>query len=304
MKNVIYYYYQMNLENIHLVNGVYHFSYSNQNYLFFPIQRDISYLQDLTIFCQVNKDRLMYYHDIVLTKDNMPYLFLDNKYYVLLRVKGLISDTISFYDIKFLRVNTLKNSSSLVRFPWVSFWIKKCDYYENIFRHLEKKFYPFLPCFYWYLGLSENAISYVGSALAKYQKRSNDNLVVSHIRVDNRMNVLDFYNPLSIIVDHPSRDVAEYLKSLFVNGDYRYDEIEEYLLSLPLSELGFSLLFGRLLYPSFFFDLLDEFLATEEDVHKILSLGERCDEFRQFLKEIYFIIKRRTNIEEVRWIIR
>ena len=31
MKNVINYYYQMNIENIHLVEGVYYFTYKNLN---------------------------------------------------------------------------------------------------------------------------------------------------------------------------------------------------------------------------------------------------------------------------------
>ena len=77
-------------------------------------------------------------------------------------------------------------------------------------------------------------------------------------------------------------------------NDYDYDEIEEYILSLNFSDVGFKLFYGRMLYPSFFFDLWDEVIAGKKDYNELLIYENRLEEYKTFLKEIYYII-RKTN---------
>lgn len=304
MRNVINYYYQMNIENIHLTNGIYYFTYQNHSYLFAPVWRDPFFIQAVFDFTKKNLPYHPYYHEIILTKDGLPYLFIDQKNYALLKTKNLIYDAISFYDLKMLPVEVESSFSTLLRFPWISLWMEKCDYLEEVIHHLEKKYYTLLPIFYWFLGLSENAIQYVNATLLNGKKTGLDRMVVSHSRIDVKMSVFDFYNPFSIVIDHPARDVSEYLKSLFYHNDYQIEEIEEYLFSLNFSDFGYSLLYGRLLFPTFFFDLCDRFFNDQLDKKELFLLGDRMEEYRNFLKEIYFILRKKTYLEEVRWITR
>lgn len=304
MKNIINYYYQINILNIHLLNGIYYFTYKDNNYMFIPFNRDYILLNYLYILNKILLEINSYYHEIILNKDNLPYLFVDNKCYVLLKESNLINDKISFYDIRLDRIDINNNLNRLTRFPWTNLWIKKLDYLENILNHLELSYQNVLPVCMFFMGLGENAISYIENVINTDKSTVNDKLVVSHNRIDIEESVKDLYLPLDLILDHPSRDISEYLKSMFVHNDYNYNDIEEYIMSLNFSSFGFKMLYGRMLYPSFFFDLWDLVINKEKEYSDLFIYEKRLEEYRIFLKEIYYIIRKRVYLEEVRWILR
>lgn len=304
MKNIINYYFQMNIENIHLSGGIYYFTYMNNNYMFVPFNRDFLILNYLFILNQAVLRKNVYYHEIILNKDRLPYLFVDGKCYCLLKESNLINDTISFYDITFERVEISNNLNRLIRFPWTNLWAKKLDYFEDILNHLELSYENVLPICLYFMGLAENAIEYINEVLDNEKLTEQDEFVVSHNRVNINESIKELYSPLDLIIDHPSRDVSEYLKSSFAHNDYDYNEIEEYILSLNFSSIGFKIFYGRMLYPSFFFDLWEEVIIGKKDYKELLKYENRLEEYRIFLKEIYYIIKKKTYIEEIRWILR
>ena len=304
MKNIINYYYQMNIENIHLSNGIYYFTYKNNNYMFIPFNNDYILLNYLYILNQLVLQKSIYYHEIMLNKDRLPYLFVDGKCYCLLRESNLINYTISFYDLSLEKIEFNSKLTRLIRFPWSDLWSNKLDYLENILTHLELSYKNVLPICLYFMGLAENAIEYVNEILENERLKKEDELVISHTRIDINESIKELYSPLNLIVDHPSRDISEYLKSLFAHNDYDYNEIEEYIMSLNFSDVGLKLLYGRMLYPSFFFDLWDEVIADKKIYNDLLIYENRLEEYRIFLKEIYYIIKKRTYLEEVRWILR
>lgn len=304
MREIINYYYNLNIENLHLVKGIYHFTYKNNSYILKETNKNPQTILSLFNFFQKNFSIFKFYSKIILTKENTPFIIIDNKVYVLLLTSNLSHDYISFYDMKFLNSYVDEKSKQLLRFPWHNLWINKSDYLENMLVHAKCQLNQLLPTFYWYLGLTENAISYLNYALKIYQKDERDNLVISHDRVNIKSSVIDFYDPLTIVIDHPSRDVSEYIKSLFLEDQYNMYEIEEYINSLNFSNLGFSLLYARLIYPSFFFDLLDDFFQEKITKEQLIKKLERMEEYREFLKEIYYIIRKKSEIEEVRWIMK
>lgn len=304
MREIINYYYQFNIENLHLVKGIYHFTYQNNAYILKETNKHPQTILSLFQFFQRNFSIFKFYSKIILTKENMPFIIIDNKVYVLLLTSNLSCDYISFYDMKFLNAYIDEKSKNLLRFPWQNLWMNKSDYLENIILHTKSQLNSLLPTFYWYLGLAENAISYLNYALKTYRKDDRDNLVISHERVTIKMSLIDFYDPITVVIDHPSRDVSEYIKSLFLEDEYNMYEIEEYINSLNFSNLGFSLLYARIIYPSFFFDYLDDFFQEKITKEQLIAQLERIEEYRQFLKEIYFIIRKKSEIEEIRWIMR
>ena len=304
MKNIINYYYQMNIENIHLSQGIYYFTYMDNNYMFIPFNKDFILLNYLYILNQVVLKTNVYYHEIILNKDRLPYLFIDGKCYCLLKESNLINDKMSFYDITFEKVRIDNNLKRLIRFPWTNLWAKKLDYLENILNHLELSYKSVLPICLYFMGLGENAIQYINEVLETEELTKQDEFVISHDRININQSVKELYSPLNLIIDHPSRDISEYLKNLFVYNDYDYNEIEEYILSLNFSNVGLKLLYGRMLYPSFFFDLWDEVIAGKKNYKDLIVYESRLEEYRIFLKEIYYIIRKRTYLDEVRWILR
>lgn len=304
MREIINYYYNLNIENLHLVKGIYHFTYKNNSYVLKETNKHPQTILSLFQFFQKNFSIFKFYSKIILTKENTPFIIIDNKVYVLLLTSNLSCDYISFYDMKFLNAYFDEKSKNLLRFPWQNLWTNKSDYLENILVHTKSQLRELLPTFYWYLGLAENAISYLNHALKTYQKDERDNFVISHDRVNIKSSVIDFYDPITVVIDHPSRDISEYIKSLFLEDEYNMYEIEEYINSLNFSNLGFSLLYARIIYPSFFFDILDNFYQEKITKEQLIKKLERMEEYRNFLKEIYFMIRKKAEIEEVRWIMR
>ncbi len=65
----------------------------------------------------------------------------------------------------------------------------------------------------YYIGLTENAISYL-----KYSNLKNNHIGIQHIRVKYNDNLTNFYNPINLIIDYKVRDIAEYFKSLFFDS--------------------------------------------------------------------------------------
>ena len=70
------------------------------------------------------------------------------------------------------------------------------------------------------------------------------------------MTLYDYYDPTNIILDHPSRDIAEYVKSAIINNCFDINEFEGYLNKIKFQKTELQLLFSRIMFPTFFFDYL------------------------------------------------
>lgn len=266
-----------------------------------------SYLIDKTIF--------NFFHKIILNKEFSPFTIVDNNCYVLLKLSNVSNDTISIYDIKniidsninnfFSNNEFLKKHSSLVRFNWESLWKEKVDYIEYQLIHLGQEYDKLLPILYYFIGMGENAIYYVNQIFtsSKFNAINLKNISLSHRRVCSDTKLSDFFNPFNIVIDHSSRDIAEYLKSCFINDSYDFNTIENFLNELNFNNLDYNLLFARLLFPSLFLDLYIDCI-NNNDLKKLLEIKERCDEYQLFLKNIYNIINNKTELLKIDWLIK
>lgn len=107
------------------------------------------------------------------------------------------------------------NKSSLYRNNWGSLWSDKIDFWISS-KRIGRRKNVVKSSFSYYVGLSENAISYVNNAILKYGGVSSGRIVLSHRRVFFPNYKLNYMNPLSFVFDLEVRDVAEYLKSMFL----------------------------------------------------------------------------------------
>ena len=151
--------------------------------------------------------------------------------------------------------------------------------------------------------MAENAILYVHEALQGIKGNYFDKFVVSHKRFSSNMSLLDFYDPTTLIIDHSSRDVAEFLKYLFLSNNYSFKVISDYLSNFKLSRLGAHLLLGRMLFPSFYFDFLEKYFFGD-DSNYICSLEDRISDYNSFLMEIFTVLSQRYEIQDIRWLIK
>ena len=288
MKDFINYYYHFYVSVILFVVGKYFFSFT---YVIYEINEQLNYSN-------------RYYHKIISNKDNRLITMFENKPFVMLKLSSINNMPITIFDIKgvdFIKLN--KTSEKLIRFNWPILWQKKVDYFESQIMEKKDDYAQFLDSFYYYTGMAENAIMYVNEALLNEKEEYLDELVVSHKRFYKDMSLLDFYDPTTLIIDHRSRDVAEFLKCSFLTNDYDFGVIRDYLDHYKLSTLGAHLLFGRLLFPGFYFDHLEKCLF-EGCTDPIYWLEDRIDEYNMFLAEIFEILIKRFELQEVKWIIK
>ena len=129
-----------------------------------------------------------------------------------------------------------------------------------------------------------------------------DHLVLAKKRVHYNDNLHEFQSPLNIVIDYKERDVSEYFKSLFLDDCYNEEEIINYLKELPASGFGMGLLMGRMLFPSFYFDLYEKIVndvIPEKEIYKII---DKSDDYEYFLRFIYFEINKIIKIPRIDWL--
>lgn len=237
------------------------------------------------------------YYDQLVPNINQQFVTnIYNKYYILIRksnIKSEIREIIHNKTKEFDFYGQIHNFNHINHSNWPELWSKKIDYIEYQIYHFENKYPIIEQSIHYYIGMAENAISYV----ARINKQE-EFLTVSHIRILDK----NFNNPQNIIVDYRSRDVSEYLKYRFVKKDYNYDEIENLLFSLNFDSPSFELLYGRLVYPNFYFDLYDEIIDGSIPEKGIIEVVSRAEEYEDYINNIYHIINQIKKIPKVTWL--
>lgn len=300
MKNFLEYYYNLLNITVHEKNNTYSFNYNNDKYIFINTNRNPD---EINAIYKLSRNISMYYNEIILNRNNMPITYYNNKPYILLKTKYNKEDLITYKDFKRINIIESKEFEILYRNNWINLIEKKIDYIEYQREHLQNV-YPILnESLDYYIGLSENAISYLNNnTLDESIKNSNlDNVVICHRRI-SQISKNDFYNPLNIVIDHHSRDISDYLKYLFLKDEYDLNHLQELFNNITLSKYGYILLFSRMLYPSFYFDIYEKIVNNGESESKIISIIKRSKEYEGYLLLIYEQINNKIKIPSIDWI--
>lgn len=238
-------------------------------------------------------------YDQLIQNIEKKYLTQTSKgYYVLLKKSNNIQQIDLENTIIQSKLNPIwfENYQSIDRTDWVKMWTKKIDYIEYQLLHIENKYPIISKSINYYIGMTETAISYLTNNLVNKNK---SNIVISHKRVV----VVNFNNPMNIIVDYFARDISEYLKYIFIKNEYNYFDIVTFINKCNLSETDSKLVYVRLMYPSHYFDLYDRIISGNDEEKKILSLISRSVEYEKYIKNIYAILtKNYSNIFAAEWL--
>ena len=293
IKQYIEYYYNFENINITKIKEYYRFDYKNTNYLFMPLTRYP--IEILQINRVINNDAN--YDNIVLNVKNQLITYIDGKNYILVRLSKNSANYNLYNQIEKSKIVYLQNEmiDKITKTNWDILWSKKIDYIEYQLNNLDNDNIVFNSVWY-YIGMAENAISYVNET---FSLSSNHRLYVSHKRINEQF----FNNPLNLIVDYRSRDISEYLKYIFLKKEYDYIEIKEKLQKLNLDEFLCRMIYGRLFFVTFYFDIFDSVMnGNKENKLLLRNIINRADEYEDYINSIYDILAQIKKIPRIGWV--
>lgn len=305
MKNILGYYYGLHPEEVSYKDNKYFFEYRDRKYVFEPFERPLG---DIECLYKINKqmiERNILVHEIIPNNENNVITYVNNVGYILMEIYINKDARINLPEVCYINNNSIgvECNKTLNRYDWVNLWEIKNDFLEAQINEIGKK-YPNL-CNYanYYIGLSENAILYVKEA-----SKLDDVALVSicHKRIDSKDNLFELYNPLRYIYDYRVRDISEYIKSAFFNDEDVYGIVKEYFLNNYISYKEALLFYGRLLYPSYFFDLYDNIVKNELNENLIDGLVSKSEAYEKFLTNIHLYLSKLYNryIPSIDWLIK
>ncbi|MFC3886694.1 spore coat putative kinase YutH [Bacillus songklensis] len=206
---------------------------------------------------------------------------------------------------------------------WKALWEKRLEQIEK-FWGMKVQEHPndvtdkrFIESFPYYLGLTENAIQYLADTEIDDLPRAFDTATICHHRFTSVtwQHPFFFKLPTDWVFDHPSRDLAEYIRHQYFESSVweerrLYTFLSEYEKIAPLSSFAWRLLYARLLFPVHYFESIEGYYSTrnEEEKQKYARKIEKTItesvEYEQFLSNLYRsvgISTQRHHIPEIEW---
>lgn len=174
---------------------------------------------------------------------------------------------------------------------WAALWMNRVDqakeWYREVYMKPMKTEFDrlFLTTFPYYEGLSENAIQYIIDYNMEDSMREETMPSICHERFQEN-SWLQFENeyvklPTGWVIDHPVRDIAEWIRSCVYQKNFTPESItsflDDYEKVTPLNREGWRLMYGRLLFPVSYYDLIEAHYENEREIGKELSQQRLTD---------------------------
>lgn len=290
-------------------------------------KEELSELDNMSLFLQEQKDP--YVSTFLRTKDNELTFEHERRTYSLLKSASYLSNR-SFQ----LGTELAEFHRKGRQFPyqvkeitrigqWKDLWEKRLDQLEQFWRQkalmhplrpFEKKFIESFP---YYLGLSENAIQYLVDTELDDKPGMFDSGTVCHKRfaIDKWSQESPIKIPTDWVLDHASRDLAEYMRNLFMQ--YRKDLFEQGFLFLqqyemvaPLSSFSKRLIYSRLIFPLHYFETVEGYYISPESEHdfyedRLDRLHNDSERYEQYLRTFHEMAGMRNGqffFPQIKWL--
>ena len=296
MKNFIEYFYKIKIGRLNYNGKCYSFIYNNYMYKLYNVSLNIN------IDFIVNLDKILLNNTLIseiIVNANGKYISnFNNTNYVLLKIfvnpnKRLYLNELISFDTRMYTDNGIASTN------WGLLWSKKIDYLEKLVNENGKKYPLISDSFNYFLGLSENAISYYNSIVIP----KNYRLFISHHNLNFNLLSEEIYNPLNIFFDYIARDIGEYIKySFFNNNTNIFNELNILINTYNLSLIDIKLIIARILYPSFYFNLYEDILLYNKDEKILLKIIENLDSYERYLANIINYFKGIYEIDKIDWL--
>ena len=290
MKDFIYLNYDLYVDKIYF-NKRYFFFASDYKIYIIKFNKDslegmnklINLTNNLYTFIPVNT--------FLLNKNNEFISKYNDEYILLLRVNNIEKD-FELNDIyKFWNIN-----SNLDNYNILDDWMKIIDNLEKKLTTYNKEYPIIQKSVNYFIGLGENAIE----LLMDYNNQiNNNNDSIGHKLSYELFNNNDLYDPFLFIKTNKMYDISNYIKYKFLKNEIDYNEIELFFLNGNEYENVF--LFSCLLYPSIYFDLVNNILLEKEEEGKIELFIKRRKKYIKLLSFCKKIVKNNKNIKLINW---
>lgn len=295
MNNAILFFYNINVQEIKKINDNYYFTYLSNNYVIYSYKRDITEAESIY---NLNLDMLskgLIGYEIILTQNREILFIHGGTYYILMKFPNIKNRVITYEDVISFYFPTPKNKFlNLDKSNWGYNWTGKIDFIEYQFSQVKNKFPILENSIDYFVGVWENAISYFNDNVTFLEEK-----FVCHKRVDTKMDLLEFLNPLNFVIDYKERDKGEYLKSYVINNNYSSVQLKKLLQGS--SKNNIILLISRILFPSYYFDLYEDIVLKEKNEEEIVKMIEKRKNINNLLKYIFENFSN-YNIPYIEWI--
>lgn len=291
MKNAIYNYYNILVDELNKSDNNYFFYFNDELFLFYLVLNDVKLVENIYRYIIENNIESF---NILPNKDGNLFSEIDNEKYALLRINGILKYEVKFDEFKFYPID--ENG-----IDWGTLWGERLDYYEVQIRELGIKYQTVLNSFGMFSGLAENAILYFNMTLEKFGYLKKEVGIV-HNRVKYPCYLIDYYNPLNYVIDYNVRDISEYIKSYVISDDFDVNNVIALISRMNLNDLMFNLLYARLLYPTFYFDVFDKIILEDGKDNDIVFVLNKLNNYLEMLKSVYNGFNSKYDMFRIEWL--
>lgn len=289
MKSTINFYYNLFPDEIINQKEFYYFFIDEFKYYFVPFNNDEAMVKKIYEELDGLKIKV---NNIIFNKDNNITTLFDNKPYALMRVNCLENVVVDLCDFMYVPI-------AYPASDWGEIWSRKIDYYAYQISERGLKKSVVLNSFSYYVGLSENAISYFNLI-----KKNNAITAVQHRRLYSLNYEINYYNPLNMVFDYSVRDVAEFIKFSFFDDKLNINRIMNYINKLYVNDTMINLLYARLLFPTYYFDLYDKIVNDELGEGELIKIISKVEAYEEFLKNFYLYFFKKYNMLRIEWLLK
>ena len=300
MKNIINYFYNLNITELTNKDNIYSFYDNDELYHFYIYNNNIKNI-DLTkdIDDSLKKDTLI--HEIIINKDNSIITYYNNIPYILCKINININKPITLGEINYLSSKVISTNNKITYHSWQDLWSIKMDYLEKVINENGKKYPIIVDSFNYFIGMAENAISYYNNLSNK--EVDNNSLVISHRIININDTVYAIYDPVNIIIDHKARDIAEYIKySFFSDNTNIFKELNVYFKYNYYTKDDVVLLLARVLYPSFYFNMYEDIMINSKEEKIITNITSKLDKYELYLARVFKYFNNFYNLPIPEWL--
>lgn len=296
MKNVLEYYYNLTIKDIHHKFKRYYFSSNGTNYAFVCCNDVLDEMYDIYELNIYLNYMGIYNHKIVLNREKNIITVVNNNSYILMSFSNGLDGIISLKDIEKLNNVKIGYFNKLKRNNWKELWTKKIDYFEYQMNQFGKKYPNIKKSINYFIGISENAISLLNDVIV------DDNLVLSHRRLKKNSTYFDLYNPLNLILDNRVRDIADYLKNIIIYDKDANVNIIRYGLEQEFTENEWKLFFIRMLFPTFYYDKYENIVKMDKSDSGMEFIIYSIPKYEEIIKDLYNYLSLNFPMPDIEWL--
>lgn len=291
MKNIIEYYYNIKIDNIKEKKENYILKVKKITLILKKIDNtnNINNIYTLSNNLLINK--------IIKTKENNLFINIENKLYTLILIQKI--SILNLPNISNLSNTNINIIPQLERNNWQLLWENRIDFIEEYISQNKNKYPLIRESLDYYIGLSENAISYLINTKKEIPKDPYlDRKLISHITLSNSL-----YDPFNIIFDHKARDISEYIKYSFItNNNNIYLELDEYFKHNKYSKYGIQVLYSRLLFPNYYYNMFDQIIENKIKEEKLNIIINKIEKYEKYLYNIHTYLSKYYDIPIPEWL--